>query len=104
METNICKWPNAKYYLHCGSNCTPVVSLPILLTSHALLGSSSFAAKHYDDNTEVSDSLLEIWKVKNNDMHEITLNIVAQYIYAQQSIQKRIKEVLKDLQEFPFLL
>lgn len=27
--------------LHCGSYCTPTVSLPILLTSHALFGSSS---------------------------------------------------------------
>lgn len=31
--------------LHCGSYCTPTVSLPILLTSHAFLGNSSLTAK-----------------------------------------------------------
>lgn len=30
--------------------------------------------KHYDENTEVSDSLLEIWKVKNNDWHQWNSN------------------------------
>ena len=33
-------------YLHCGSYCTPTVNLPILLTSHALVGHLSAAAKY----------------------------------------------------------